>query len=96
MKRTELDGRKVETLVVDWHFSEENGEEYLKIEPGLNGVKEIRYYPPAVEGDRHHADVEFNDGSVCREFNINSVSFGPRTDKFQKRMHREQEFYVGS
>ena len=64
-----------ETLVYDWFYTNEVGEEYQEYVVGEAGVKEIQYHTPLGEGDKHYCDVVFEDGLVRRIFNISSFVF---------------------
>jgi len=73
---------KVKSVLVNW-FATQEGEEYTNIKigdrwkakTGTKAVVEILYHYPMGEGDKHYIDVKFDDGSMSREFNINSIDF---------------------
>ena len=67
--------KKVKSIIFDWFYSTENGEEYCSRTVGKLGVNKIEYHPAMGEGDRHFCDVYHEDGSVIRKFNLNSVEF---------------------
>ena len=71
---------KVKAIIIDWFYSIENGEEYTSMRVGSTGVKEIKYHIPMGEGDKHFCDVYYEDGSVIRKFNINSIEFDKPID----------------
>lgn len=65
----------VKSVLYDWFYTLENGEEYQQAAVGRNGVVGIVYHAPVGEGDRHYCDVIKNDGTMYRIFNINNIAF---------------------
>lgn len=66
---------KIKAIIFDWFYTTENGEEYCCCRVGEAGVTKIEYHPAMGEGDRHYCDVCYEDGSVIRKFNLNSIEF---------------------
>jgi len=61
---------RIKSIIVNWFYTTENGEEYSKIEVG-KVVSEII-------DNRQHDDgilIIFNDGTKLKEFNINQIEF---------------------
>ena len=67
--------KKVKAIIFDWFYSTENGEQYCSSRVGKLGVSKIEYHPAMGDGDRHFCDVYYEEGSVIRKFNLNSVEF---------------------
>lgn len=67
--------RKVLSVVCDWFFSNDCGEEYRKYSVGEHGVTEIQYHKPQGDGDRHYCDIYLENGQIIRQFNINEIEF---------------------
>lgn len=70
-----MNNKKVESIIYDWFYSTDIGEQYTVVTVDKNEVKNIEYHIPIREGDKHYCDVFLNDGSIFRKFNLNSVNF---------------------
>ena len=75
----------VHQIECDWFATSENGEEYCTFTLGeTSGLKDIKYNSCFVEGDRHYADLYFEDGRIVRTFNLSRVIWKPINKSFDK------------
>ena len=65
---------KIHNIVFNW-FGTESGDEFHTYTVGQSNVTNITEHLPQFEGDRLYYNVEFEDGSMDRFFNVNSVKF---------------------
>lgn len=70
-----MEDREVTSVIVDWFYDTENGEQFTKFTVGRNDVKAIRYHIPSGEGDKHFCDIEVENREYIRVFNINTISY---------------------
>ena len=69
-----IKSKKVTSIIFNWFYSHENGEEYKEYIVGKEVVS-IEYHEPLGSGDAHYCDVLLEDGTIDRVFNINSIIF---------------------
>lgn len=70
-----MDFIKCSEITVDWFYTTEVGEEYIKYMVGQNDVSEILYHESKFEGDKHYCDIVFTNGKRIREFNVSYLEF---------------------
>ena len=67
--------RECKEVIVDWYYTEEDGERYGRISCDNENVGSILYHEPDKEDGKHYVDIYHNDGDVVRHFNVNSITF---------------------
>ncbi len=72
---------EVAELIVNWFATNENGEEFASYTTGHHRVMKIEYHEPRGGGDKHYCDVFMENGSVMREFNLNTIIFKKEEQK---------------
>lgn len=63
----------VESVKYDWFYSNEVGEEYKEYNVGKDNVNRIGYVKASSNEDKSYCDVIFNDETIHRIYNINSM-----------------------
>lgn len=66
---------RIKEAITNWGFSSENGEEFRRFKPGINGIVSVHYHACAAPGDQHYVDVLYNDDRLERHFNLSEVIF---------------------
>lgn len=70
----------VQEIHFNWYPATERGETYARyntFEVGEDNVTEIKEHPAIGEGDKWFYDVIFEDGTIKRIFNPNTVFYKP-------------------
>jgi len=65
--------KKLIQVITNWHYTNENGEDYVIYESPHEQIKNMTYHEPKGDGDKHYVDIEYSNGKTIREFNLNSV-----------------------